>query len=239
MDNMLSKFRYDDVIIGAGVSGLAIGIYLQKKGHKVLICEKHYQVGGYVHSFTRKGKYKFDSAVRIIAGARKGLLNALLASLDVDLSQKFIKIDNVYQVTFPTGSYKSTATRQGFLNELISSFPEEANGIRSLVREMQRIYNEVLDIQQNKGKSVLESAVFKKYSTMSFSDLMSKYIVSAELKSTISALWAYFGTPPEEASSLYYSYAILSFFNEGAYYVKGSFSSLSNDLAKKFNLKYS
>ena len=52
--------KYDVIIIGAGIGGLVCGCYLVKAGLKVLIVEKHYQVGGYCTSFKRKG-FTFDA----------------------------------------------------------------------------------------------------------------------------------------------------------------------------------
>jgi len=36
---------YDTIIIGAGLGGLTAGNFLAKAGQKVLIVEKHFQVG--------------------------------------------------------------------------------------------------------------------------------------------------------------------------------------------------
>ena len=45
--------RYDVVVIGAGIGGLAAAALLAKKGMKTLLLEKEDQVGGYVVSFKR------------------------------------------------------------------------------------------------------------------------------------------------------------------------------------------
>ena len=45
--------KYDIVIIGAGVGGLACGCYLAKSGFKVLILEQLNKPGGYCSSFRR------------------------------------------------------------------------------------------------------------------------------------------------------------------------------------------
>ena len=112
LKNKISESDY--VIIGSGMAGLSAGIYLLQQGHQVTICEKHIQAGGYVHSFKRKKEYKFDSAVRIVAGAEYGLLDRLLTSLGVENRDFFIPLKNVYKVKFPTFSCESGSTVQEF-----------------------------------------------------------------------------------------------------------------------------
>ena len=51
--------RYDVVIIGAGIGGLACGALLAREGMKVLIAERHARVGGFVADYERKG-YRFQ-----------------------------------------------------------------------------------------------------------------------------------------------------------------------------------
>jgi all-trans-retinol 13,14-reductase len=53
---LLSSFKlryeeeYDTIIIGSGMSGLALGAILSKEGEKVLILERHYVPGGCTHT---------------------------------------------------------------------------------------------------------------------------------------------------------------------------------------------
>jgi len=51
--------KYDVVIIGAGISGLCTGLYLQRMGKRSLILEHGQQVGGNMSGIWRKGFY-FD-----------------------------------------------------------------------------------------------------------------------------------------------------------------------------------
>ena len=47
--------KYDVVIIGAGISGLCAGLYLQKMGKRSIILEHGHQVGGVMAGVWRKG----------------------------------------------------------------------------------------------------------------------------------------------------------------------------------------
>ena len=48
------KSAYDTVIIGSGLAGLTAANKLAKLGHKVLVLEHHYNLGGLATWFKRK-----------------------------------------------------------------------------------------------------------------------------------------------------------------------------------------
>lgn len=58
------------VIIGAGVSGLAAGIYAQMRGHNAIICEKHFRSGGNLTGWQR-GDYHIDNCIHWLTGTNK------------------------------------------------------------------------------------------------------------------------------------------------------------------------
>jgi phytoene dehydrogenase-like protein len=58
-------------IIGAGVSGLTTGCYLQMNGFETEIFEKHSIPGGLCTSW-KKGEYTFDGCVHWILGTDTG-----------------------------------------------------------------------------------------------------------------------------------------------------------------------
>jgi oxygen-dependent protoporphyrinogen oxidase len=51
----MSKYRYDSVIIGAGLTGLTIAYYLRKAGMRVLVLERNYRPGGVIQSHSEEG----------------------------------------------------------------------------------------------------------------------------------------------------------------------------------------
>jgi phytoene dehydrogenase-like protein len=55
----MGSTKYDSVIIGAGLSGLAAGIRLAQFGKEVLVVEKHSIIGGLNSFYSRFGRKNF------------------------------------------------------------------------------------------------------------------------------------------------------------------------------------
>ena len=55
------------LIIGAGLGGLAAGVYGQLNGYDTLVCEQHLLPGGQCASWKRKG-YTFDGCIHHLFG---------------------------------------------------------------------------------------------------------------------------------------------------------------------------
>ena len=78
----MANDQYDAIIVGSGAGGLGASMTLAKAGIRTLLLERHYQVGGYITSFRRKG-FSFDPGAAILSG------NAIRTPLDmVEMSQR-------------------------------------------------------------------------------------------------------------------------------------------------------
>ena len=63
--------KYDVVIIGSGFGGLTCAHLLAKAGRKVLVLEAHWQPGGCMQSYQRKG-HSFDTGLHYVGGLGDG-----------------------------------------------------------------------------------------------------------------------------------------------------------------------
>jgi phytoene dehydrogenase-like protein len=57
--------KWDAIVIGSGIGGLACGAALAKTGHKVLLLEQHHAAGGLTQTFSRDG-YSWNIGVHYI-----------------------------------------------------------------------------------------------------------------------------------------------------------------------------
>ena len=125
--------KYDDVVVGSGVSGLAMTLFLAMNGRKALLLEKAPRIGGSLSVFKRDS-VPFDTGFHFTGGLQKGgLLYDMLCALGIygSIEPIFLPEDNansfflesenrLYEV--PYGFPKMRERLKGY-------FPSEASAI--------------------------------------------------------------------------------------------------------------
>lgn len=85
--------HFDDIVIGAGMAGLAAACMLGTSGRRVLVLEAHDTPGGYAHSFTMR-EYTFCAQVHYIFGCGEGeTVHGFLDALGVVDRVPFVRLD--------------------------------------------------------------------------------------------------------------------------------------------------
>lgn len=83
--------KYDAIIIGSGIGGLAAGLMLAHKQKKVLIVEKNKLFGGRLTS-SKRGDFIVDMNVHIISRSDKGPLGEVLKRTGVENTIAYTKV---------------------------------------------------------------------------------------------------------------------------------------------------
>lgn len=83
--------KYDAIVIGSGVGGLAAGILLANQGKKTLVLEKLNLIGGRLTSYKRDG-FTVDLGVHIISRSNKGPLGELYSRAGIESNIKWEKV---------------------------------------------------------------------------------------------------------------------------------------------------
>jgi phytoene dehydrogenase-like protein len=80
----MSAPRWDAIVIGSGIGGLACAAALAKCGRKVLVLEQHFLAGGLTQTFSREG-YTWDVGLHYLGdwGRTKGLLLAADGGIEI------------------------------------------------------------------------------------------------------------------------------------------------------------
>ena len=130
------------VIIGGGLGGLFTGAILAKEGVKVSVIEKNATIGGGLQSFTRFGEV-FDTGMHVIGGMRPGDNIRRICDYIGITDKIHIKdvdddvIDTLYFAE-DKKSYCISQGKEGFVNRLAESFPDQRE---NLTRYVEAIYN--------------------------------------------------------------------------------------------------
>jgi phytoene dehydrogenase-like protein len=135
--------RYDALILGAGMSGLAAGIRLAQFGRRVAIVERHALWGG-LNSFYKRGGRRFDSGLHALTNyARPARKDAPLARI---LRQLRLSFDDLRLCEQGTSEIRVGGARLAFSNDLAllesevaRAFPAQRDGFAALVRELRAL----------------------------------------------------------------------------------------------------
>jgi prolycopene isomerase len=224
--------KYDIIIIGAGLGGLSIGAMLAKKDKKVLVLEKHYQVGGYATNFKR-GDFIFDASLHATGGVKKTDYHKILKKCGVFEKIKFIKLPEIYTSIFPDFKFTfKNGDIEQVKKDLIVKFPKEKIGIKLWFYFIKKINKENKLWQKYKNFIVFIAPIiipilmFSHKIPLSF--FLNLAIRDKKLKALLTQLWPYWGLPPKKLASQYFLIPAYGYFYDGAYYLKGGAQIFSN-----------
>ncbi|MFT6633003.1 MAG: phytoene dehydrogenase-like protein [Bacteriovoracaceae bacterium] len=158
--------KYDAVIIGAGMSGLAAGIRLAMFDKKVVILEKHVISGGLNSYYTRRIKetkelVNFDVGLHALTnfakkGEKKRPLTKLLKQLRIPYDAFQLKEQTHSLIHFKSAQLKFSNDLTLLTNEISEVFPKEVDNFTKFTSYLME-YNEVdLTAKYESARSVLD-----------------------------------------------------------------------------------
>jgi prolycopene isomerase len=232
------KRKWDAVVIGAGLGGLAAAAALARAGKQPLVLEQSATPGGYAQVF-RRGDFAFDISLHSMDGvAPSGWAYGPLRDLGVLERVEFTRLDPYYIARYPGREIIAHANPIAYETELISAFPDEAQGIRSLFDELIAVFREThrLRIDHEIGadsrldQTLLYYPHLVQATKESWAEFMARHIQNPELKAVISAQWSYFGLPPSRLNSATFAMLWASAHQTGAFYPRGGSGAVSRAL---------
>lgn len=122
---------FDQIIIGAGLSGLIQAVILAQEGCKVCLLEASSTPGGYLQTFSRKG-YKFDIGFHYLGSTNidkpLGKYFRYLQIFD-RLPMRYFPDDCFYQVNSSAHGFSLPTSFPAFIEKLAATFPAEQEAI--------------------------------------------------------------------------------------------------------------
>jgi len=145
--------KFDTIIIGSGVGGLATAICLARAGQKVLVLEQHYVPGGWSHSFTIGGQ-RFSPGVHYVGLIDEGQsTNELYRGLGVANDMVFFRMNEKAYEHCLIGN-QTIDMPQGIDNlkkALSERFPAEEKNIDEYLTLVQNVSRELQLMPKLKG----------------------------------------------------------------------------------------
>lgn len=235
---MSSSISADEIVVGAGLTGLVYANVAAALGRRVVVLEKHTKPGGYATNFKRKREFVFDCSLHKITGlGTKGNLSDALSRAGLLEIIEFHPYQEL--TTFFVGERKMILSANGseFAEQLFAEFPHQANALDKLFSDINShgyqnymLARMALGEYQLNPELLLESKALSKQTTYRY---ISSLFDDRDLITLFCALAINLGVEAYEADALYFLHFAYTFLNTDKGYVKGSSQSLSDMLAEE------
>lgn len=110
--------EYDVAVIGSGLAGLTAANILGRAGHRVLLLEQHYKLGGLATWFLRPGGHTFDISLH---GFPHGMIKSCRRYWSRDIADRIVQLKNI-RFDNPQFSLTTTFNREDFTRILVDRF---------------------------------------------------------------------------------------------------------------------
>lgn len=207
--------KYDVVIIGSGLGGLACGITLGKEGLGVLVLEQGAVAGGCLQSFRREG-YTLDTGMHYAGSlGQGGMLTQFFRYWGINDKVRLVPMDTegFDEILFCDGRRHVHAMgMENFADSLCQAFPSQQNGIRDYCRILCDVGSIVSPEILRNGRISLGGQEYMEKSAL---DTINGCISDKRLQDVLLGNQLIFGCKPEDRS-LYEQGMINHSFIEGA-----------------------
>lgn len=151
--------KYETLIIGAGLSGLAAGIRLAYYDKPVAILERHTTIGG-LNSFYRLRGRNYDVGLHAVTnyappGTKKGPLSKLLRQLRLSWDDFDLCPQNESAVDFLSTRLTFTNDLEVLEQQIRKAFPKEIDGFRRLAERIEKHDGTQLNREPLSGRKVV------------------------------------------------------------------------------------
>jgi len=138
---------YDLVVIGSGLAGMTAANILGRAGHKVLLLEQHFQLGGLATTFKRRDGIIFDVSLH---GFPVGMIKSCRRYWNTDIADRIVQLPKI-RFDNPQFQIETTFDREDFTRLLIEKFKipaENVTGFFDKARNMSHYDNTNLTARQ-------------------------------------------------------------------------------------------
>jgi len=229
--------RYDAIVIGSGIGGLASAALLSSLGQKVLVLEQHYTAGGFTHSYDRNG-YEWDVGVHYIGDMGIKTAGRSLFDFITKGQLQWAEMDPVYdRIILGEESFDFVAGKEQFKTELKKSFPDEADAIEKYVELISKTNKYMGQMTQKKAMPDWFNSISGLMGKKKLPDyvLQDTYSVlkgltdNEKLISVLCGQWGDHGLPPKK--SVFVMHAIIArHYLHGGFYPVGGASKIAETI---------
>jgi all-trans-retinol 13,14-reductase len=222
--------KFDLIVIGSGIGGLTVASLMAQLRHaRVLVLERHFQLGGFTHSFSR-GERSWDVGLHYVGNMTPGTLARQLFDLVTRRGVQWHKLPRLFEkFEYPDFTFEVPDDEASYRQALSARFPHEAAAIERYFRDLHDITTWFgIDIflkslaaplaamirRLRRGKEQLALQTTRAYLDARFRD--------PHLKAILVSQWGDYGLPPAQSAFAIHALVAGSYLNGGYYPVGGA-----------------
>jgi len=225
----VSAPRWDAIVIGSGIGGLACAAALAKCGRKVPVLEQHFIAGGLTQTFSREG-YTWDVGLHYLGdmGAQGVQLLDWISEGGIEVAPTGAAFDTVH---FPDGfefSFTSPeeATRRG-LKQRFPAAGSEIDAFFAALDEAQRAAMAMFRMRALPGPLAAayrwwKRGMLDRWVARSIDDVLRATISDPRLRAVLSSQWPDHGGSPRSGSFAMHAQVMRHFLGGSRYPVGGA-----------------
>ena len=225
--------NYDYLIIGSGMSGITLGAILAKEGKSCLVLERHYEPGGFTHTFKRRD-YEWDVGVHYIGQVhQQGSTVANMFQYITDGSLKWAEMDEVYDRVFiGEESFDFVKGTKNFIASLKQNFPddEDQKALDNYMSTLKKATHSVRGLFMTRAMpkflvKIIGGILARKsnpYRSRTTLEVLQSITKNKKLIAVLTGQFGDYGLPPGQSSFLMHAMLVNHYLNGGSYPVGGS-----------------
>lgn len=227
--------KYDAIVIGSGIGGLATATILTKVGNKkVLVIEQHWELGGLTHEFKRKGKFSWDVGLHYVGKMEEGEMGGNIFNFITDKKLKWNTLPYEFEkFIYPDFTFTVPSNEKEYIEKLCKQFPEETKAIKKYFKDMKKAgrWAQLKMISELVPNFIgffirILNKLNEKLALSTTQEYLDTHFKNSNLKSILVSQWGDYGLPPKKSSFLIHS-TIATHYLEGAVYPEGGAGSIA------------
>ena len=223
-----SSSSFDAIVIGSGIGGLSFAAIMARlRSWRVLVLERHFKIGGYTHTFSRKG-FTWDVGLHYVGEMAPGTRSRRLFDFVTGGGVDWSPMPDVYDVfVYPGLTLNVPKGQANFERELAAAFPAEKQAIRQYFRDIRSASNwfsrRVMGMVTPQPVSSIVRAINRMSEPLALQttgQYLERHFKDPRLRAVLASQWADYGLLPSRSAFVTHAMIVNHYLN-GAWYPAG------------------
>ncbi|MGK7923966.1 MAG: phytoene desaturase family protein [Spirulina sp.] len=229
--------NYDIILIGSGMGALTVAsLMTQLRNKRVLVLERHFQLGGFTQTFKRKG-FHWDVGLHYVGHMGEKEKSRQLFDFITGGGVKWQKMPEPFEkFVYPGFSFDLYGDRQRYQQDLCDRFPAEEKVIKRYFKDLTKggvalFLHAMKDNGSLPYKLMAQLAKLWHRTSLDLTtqEYLDRNFRDPQLKALLVSQWGTYGLPPEESPFAIHA-TIATHYLSGAYYPVGSSETIAQSV---------